>query len=95
MSAYLTTTITVKDLNTFQDYAAQARPVIAAYGGETLMVGRMVETLVGAVGHQLEVVLRFADIDALKAWYESPEYQILIPIRDAGADVVFKVLEDI
>jgi uncharacterized protein (DUF1330 family) len=34
------------------------------------------------------VVAEFADLDALMRWHESPEYQSLIALREAGAEVV-------
>lgn len=95
MAVYLTTTITLKDMEKFQEYATGARPTLIAHGGEPVMIGRVAGTLHGEAGHHMEVVFRFADRETLEAWYNSPEYQALIPLRDAGADVVFKIVEDI
>ncbi|MAE04785.1 MAG: hypothetical protein CMH76_00460 [Nitrospinae bacterium] len=35
------------------------------------------------------MVIKFPDQVAAKAWYDSPEYQALIPNRDEAADMVF------
>ena len=94
MAAYLSTTIKLKDPGAFTDYAAKARATILAHDGEIVMIGKLTGALVGTPNHQFEAVFRFADAAALDAWYNSAEYQALIPVRDAGADVVFKVLED-
>ncbi len=94
MSAYLTTTIKIKAPDVFRDYATKARETILAHGGDVLMVGKVTGALAGAADHHFEIVVRFADTAAIQGWYTSPEYQALIPLRDAGADVVFKTLED-
>ena len=95
MAVYLTTTITLKDIEKFQEYAAGVRPTLAAHGGEPVMIGRLAGTLHGEAAHHMEVVFRFPDKSTLQGWYDSPEYQALIPLRDAGAEVVFKIVEDI
>jgi uncharacterized protein (DUF1330 family) len=93
MSAYLTTTIKVKDPESFAEYAGMAVPVINEHGGETIVMGGVVKLLAGQADHEYEVVIQFPDTAAVEAFYESDEYQALIPLRDKGADVVFKVIE--
>ena len=94
MAAYLSTTIKLKDPEAFMAYATRARETVLAHSGEIVLVGKLTGALVGAPDHQFEALFRFADRAKLDAWYASPEYQALIPQRDAGADVVFKVLEE-
>ena len=95
MSAYLTVAITLKDLEKFREYGTKARPLILSHGGEPVVVGRIAKMLSGQAAHQMEVVLRFPDVAAIEAWYNSPEYQALVPLRDEGADTVFKVIEEL
>jgi uncharacterized protein (DUF1330 family) len=59
-----------------------------------VLIGRVLGTLAGSADHHFEAIFRFEDRTALEAWYMSDDYQALIPLRDAGADVTFKVLED-
>jgi len=33
-------------------------------------------------------------MEALKAWYRSPDYQALIPLRDAAADMTLVTYEE-
>jgi uncharacterized protein (DUF1330 family) len=40
------------------------------------------------------VVARFASMAGLRRWFDSPEYQALIALRDAAADVVLTAYED-
>lgn len=93
MVAYLTTTITLKDMTKMQEYGAKAQPILAAHGGEPVVMGRVSSILCGAAGHQMEVVFRFPDAAAIETWYNSPDYQALVPLRDEAADVVFKIVE--
>ena len=93
MSAYLTATIKVKDLESFEEYAGKAVPVIAEHGGETIAMGGVAKLLAGQADHDYEAVIQFPNTAAVEAFYESDEYQALIPLRDKGADVVFKVIE--
>jgi uncharacterized protein (DUF1330 family) len=39
------------------------------------------------------VIIEFPDMAALKAWYTSPEYQPLIPLRQASATDMIITLE--
>ena len=40
------------------------------------------------------VVIRFPDADTVDAWYNSPEYQALIPLRQQAADLDLVVFSD-
>jgi len=37
-------------------------------------------------GHQMVLVIGFGSMDVLNNWHSSPEYQALIPLREAGSD---------
>jgi uncharacterized protein (DUF1330 family) len=39
------------------------------------------------------VILEFPDIATLKAWYQSPDYQLLVEIRKRTATSDFVVIE--
>jgi uncharacterized protein (DUF1330 family) len=88
MSAYVIVHGTVTNPEKMQEYGAAAGPLAAKHGGEVLSRGP-VEVLSGSSDYQLAVVIQFADRAAAKAWYESPEYQALIPTRESGLDSVF------
>jgi uncharacterized protein (DUF1330 family) len=38
-------------------------------------------------------VVEFPDLAALRRWHESPEYQALVPLREAGARVSLAAYE--
>ncbi len=94
MSAFVIVHVTVKDEAKFQEYAAAAVPSAAAYGGKLMMRGKVASVLAGDHGHQLAGVFTFPNQAAVNDWYNSPEYQALIPNREEAADMVFIGLDE-
>ena len=94
MAAWLIGHMTVRDAAKWQEYVSQVGDTILACGGEVVFRGRLQETLAGDAPGQLTVVIRFADMAALKRWHASPDYQRLIPVRRAAADVVLSAYTD-
>ena len=89
MSSYLIVHATVKDPDKLKRYGAAASQTVRAHGGEIVTRAQVTDVLVGDHEHNVVVLLKFPDGAALKAWYDSPEYQALVPLRDAAADMVF------
>ncbi|HSW03321.1 DUF1330 domain-containing protein [Aquabacterium sp.] len=86
MSAYIHGSIEVTDPETYEEYRRQVPAVIAAYGGRYLVRGGATTVLEGegaAPGRQ--VILEFPDMASLKAFYHSPEYAKLIPLRQRAS----------
>ncbi len=90
MPAYLIANITVTDPKLFDEYRAQVPAVIAHYGGKYAVRGGATETVEGTSPFNRLVVLEFATMAALKAFYHSPEYSPLIALRQRAStgDVV-------
>ncbi len=85
--AFLVATVTVVDAEKFRVYASRAGKTFVPYGGESVLRGRVDSALAGEVDHQMVGIVRFPSLEALKAWYNSPHYQELIPLRDEAARV--------
>jgi uncharacterized protein (DUF1330 family) len=94
VSAYLVGHITVKDPEAWSLYVAGVARSLEPYRGEVVFRGRRASVLAGVHDHERAVVIRFADHDMLLRWFESPEYQALIPLRDRAADVVIVGFEE-
>jgi uncharacterized protein (DUF1330 family) len=62
-----------------REYSRRAVPQIQHFGGEVLAARGAVEVLEGDWKPESVTVLRFDDMEALKAWYESAEYAPLKP----------------
>jgi uncharacterized protein (DUF1330 family) len=93
MSAYVIVNVTPKNPEKLKEYAGQADPLVKKFGGEFVHFGAVTDVLNGSNDHPRCVLLKFETAEAARAWYNSPEYQAIIPIREEGADTVFYVVE--
>ena len=91
MSAYIIVGLTPKDTDKLQQYGASVPPILAKYSGEILTKGP-IEKLQGNYPHKIQVVIAFPNKDKARDWYNSAEYQALIPVRDQGMDSEFQLL---
>jgi len=81
---YLIATVTVTDFDAYMgNYGSIAIPAIIAAGGEILVGTPEVTILEGEFVHNWTVVVRFPSEEAAYNWYNSPEYQAVISIRQA------------
>ncbi len=89
MAAYYIGTICITNVDAWQRYVAEVGATISAFGGEVMFRGRRSgdDPAVLVPGSRQVVVLRFADGDAAQRWHDSPDYQRLVPMRNAGAEV--------
>ena len=88
MSACVIGHITVKDEDKWAQYRAQVPATLAPWGAELLFRGKVDAVLAGEHAHTDTVVIRFPDVATVDAWYASPAYQALIPLRRQAADLV-------
>ena len=89
MSAFVIVHSIIKDPEKFKVYGQFARPTVAANGGEFYLRGKVDSVLTGEHNHENALVIRFPDQAAIQKWYNSPEYQALIPNRKEAADMIF------
>ena len=94
MSACVIGHITVRDEEKWAQYRAQVPATLAPWGAELLFRGQRAGILAGNHDHLDTVVIRFPDADAVDAWYSSPEYQALIPLRESAAEIDLVVFSD-
>lgn len=85
MAAYIMANVEVTDPVAYEEYRQPVPAVIAAYGGRYLARGGSSAWLEGPVRPNRLVVLEFPDMARLKAFYDSPEYQPLIAIRQRAS----------
>lgn len=91
MTAYIIVGLNPKDVEKLQAYSAQAAPIVAQYEGEFLAKGPVV-SLCGEYDYQVQVIIAFPNRDLAESWYNSAEYQAIIPLRDEGMDCHFQVI---
>ena len=86
MAAYFVLQYKVNDPALYKEYQGGAGPTIQAHGAELVAFDAAAETLEGAPPGPQTVILKFASTEALKAWYESEEYQAVVGKRLAATD---------
>ena len=90
MTAYVLADVEVTDPELFDTYRAGTAATVEQYGGAFAVRGGDVEVREGAWRPGRLVVLRFPDMDAARAWYDSEEYAAIkgIRLRAASASVM-------
>jgi uncharacterized protein (DUF1330 family) len=87
-AAYLIGHMTVKDEEKWVAYRSQVPDTLTDWGAEIVFRGKCNSVLYGHHEYSNTVIIRFPHMAALKGWYQSPDYQALIPLRNQGADMV-------
>lgn len=93
MSAFLTATVTIKNPEKFQEYGQKASLTFPAYGAQVLIKGAFVVGDDSVIDHNSIAVISFPSLKHIEDWYESSDYQALIPLRDEGAEIIFSRYE--
>ena len=82
---YAVFTEQVTDAEGMAAYSRAALPTLLAGGATPIVVGPPAELLEGEWHGTQTVILEFDSVEAAQAWYNSPEYQAVIPTRQAAA----------
>ncbi len=93
MPAYLIAMVEVTDPQKYQEYAKGAGVAMQQYGGKFLARGGPSEVLEGNPPGTRFVVAEFANAEAAKKYYHSPEYQAAREHRLGAADFNMVVVE--
>ena len=93
MVAYVVVHAKVKNPDKLAEYANAAGDTVAAHGGTISARAAILETLTGEADFDRFVLLEFPDADTARGWYQSADYQALIPNRDEAADMLFTLAE--
>jgi uncharacterized protein (DUF1330 family) len=89
MSAYVLVSVEVTDPDAYREYTAQTPGTVERYGGRFVVRGGQYETLEGDWSPQRIVVLEFPSVEQAKRWYNSTEYQRILPIRQRNSRTEF------
>jgi uncharacterized protein (DUF1330 family) len=79
--AYVIVDVDVQDPDAYAEYRAKAPATVAAAGGRYVVRGGGVTHVEPGWDFHRFVVLEFPSVAAARAWYRSPEYQRILPIR--------------
>jgi len=81
MPAYFVAELDIANAEGMAEYRAAVPATLAQYGGRFATRGGATELLEGGPEPKRIVILEFADAAAIKRWYNSPEYQKILPGR--------------
>jgi uncharacterized protein (DUF1330 family) len=91
---YLVAEVEVTDPVIFKQYLPLAAASVKKYGGEYLARGEKIEVIEGPPAKRM-VITRFESAEAVKRWYESPEYAEAKVLRLASSNIRIVMIEGI
>lgn len=92
---YVIAEVNVKDPVAFKKYSSQVPDTLKPFGGEFLVRGGRTLPLEGPPPGQRVVVLSFDSVEKAQAWYNSPAYSALRPIRQQAAEAHNFIVEGV
>jgi uncharacterized protein (DUF1330 family) len=93
MPAYLIAETDILDPEQYEQYKAASPGAVAAAGGRFVVRGGELAVLEGDWNPPRLVILEFENLEAAKAFYESPAYQAAIKLREGAAKLNMVAVE--
>jgi uncharacterized protein (DUF1330 family) len=81
MSVYAIAQGRIENREMLDQYIAKVIPTIQAGGGKILGFDETPEVVEGEVDFPRTVILEFESHEAFRAWYDSQDYQSILPLR--------------
>jgi uncharacterized protein (DUF1330 family) len=98
MPVYMVAEAKLKDWEKYSRYTAALSKIVTKHGGRYLVHGGSIKTLFR--GRELErrypdqvIIVEFPSEAEHRRCFTSPEYQAIVPLRDAGAEMRAVLLE--
>lgn len=94
MAAYLVVDTLLDNPALYEEYKVQAKPLVEKFGGEYLARGgNMIMKESDLWSPSRMVLIKFPDTDAANRFYESSEYQKILPVSKSSARRTIFVLD--
>ncbi|MCC7046743.1 MAG: DUF1330 domain-containing protein [Alphaproteobacteria bacterium] len=81
MKAYVVVQERVDDEAVFAAYRKEVLPTVSAHGGRFVVRGGKLSIVEGEWKLPRLAIIEFPSRDKAEAWYRSPEYQKVLPLR--------------
>ena len=81
MSAYFVVELEITNPAAMQPYRDAVSDTVEQYGGRYLVLAGASELIEGGPEPKRVAILEFPDKASIKRWYDSPEYQKILPTR--------------
>lgn len=92
MAAYILADVTVADQQAYREYTRQVPGTLEAFQGRFVVRAGASETLEGEWNPDRLVLIEFPSLELARAWYDSPAYQAILPIRHRHSQAKFLAL---
>ena len=90
---YVVAEVAIHDLDVFtKEYAPKLPATLQPYGGRFLVAGGKLTALEGDVPQRF-VIIAFDGVEKARAWYDSPAYQELVPVRQRASKTTLFIAE--
>ena len=93
MKGYVVANVDVRDWGAYESYRSRTAAVIEQYGGRFLVRGGPIEVIEGDPGIARLIILEFPSVADAHHFYNSPEYQAILPDRLNNARSTLLVAE--
>ena len=93
MAAYLIARVNVHDPDGYEAYKTKASAAITAHGGQYLVRGGTLEVLEGQDAGGRLVIVKFADMETARNFYNSDAYQEAVKLRAPVSDGTFVIVD--
>lgn len=91
MQSLVIVTFNILDEDKLKEYSAAAAPTVAHFNGEFIAKGKPSQ-LHGDNNYAISAVIKFPDKHSAENWYNSSEYQEIIPLRNKAMDCQFQLI---
>ena len=96
MPAYIVVDTVIKNEAEMEQYKLRAKPIVEKFGGQYLARGGQLVVKEHKLWSPTRIVLlRFDSVKQAEDFYESVEYQELLPVSRKAADRTFLIVEGI
>jgi len=83
----------ILDREKYGEYIQKVPETVARFGGTYLARGGEVTVIAGDWSPARLILIEFESVDRFQAWFNSPEYREVAPLREASAKVNAIVIE--
>ena len=94
MPAYVISTMSVHDADTYREYTDRTPPIVRKYGGKFLTRGEAFTCIEGNDYDGRLVILEFPSKADVEAWFADPDSQEAMKFRHAASTMNYLLLQE-
>ena len=87
--------VTVTDPDRYSGYTDKTQASVAQHGGVFIVRGGAFTVMEGDMPGERHVVIRFPDRASAEGWYNSDQYQKILPIRQANSKGTLMIIDGV